>query len=90
MTEPVEDVEALRAERDELREALRRTLENLRAAISDILLMQHVVPEEMARHIDQRLPVLRRAAGWLPDDDYPNPLGLLSANPPDDEATISQ
>jgi hypothetical protein len=68
VTEPSDEIEALRAERDELREALRHRTGMLHGAISKILLKQSApsCPEEMARTIDDRIAPVRWAAGWAP------------------------
>jgi hypothetical protein len=68
MTEPGDEIEVLRAEREELRVALRRRTGMLHGAISKILLKQSEpsFPEEMARTIDDRIAPVRWAAGWAP------------------------
>lgn len=86
MTQPADEIEALRAERDELQGALLRTRGRVAWVISDIYRQQHYdpdFPEVLSRWMDESiLPRLRRAVGWLPDDggDYldPSPLDLGS------------
>jgi hypothetical protein len=68
MTEPGDEIETLRAERDELREALRRRTTMLHGPISAILfkLWASSLPEEMTRTIDDRIAPVRWATGWSP------------------------
>ena len=68
MTEPGVEKETLRAERDDLREALRHRTAMMRGAISQIHFKQWVrkYPEEMACAIDDRIPPVRWAAGGSP------------------------
>ena len=68
MTEPGVENETLRAERDDLREALRHRTAMMRGAISQIHFKQSVrkYPEEMACAIDDRIAPVRWAAGWSP------------------------
>jgi hypothetical protein len=68
MTEPVNEIEALRAERGELRERLFRITGTLGGAVSQILWYYWVssVPEDLARTIDDRIAPVRWATGWEP------------------------
>ena len=68
MTEPVNEIEALRAERDELRERVDRITGALGGAVSRILWYYAVssVPEDLARTIDDRIAPVRWATGWPP------------------------
>jgi hypothetical protein len=73
MTEPADEIEALRAQRDELQGALLRTRGRVCWVISDIYRQQHFdpdFPEGLSRWMDETiLPRLRRAVGWAPEDD---------------------
>jgi hypothetical protein len=65
MTEPVDGIEALRAERDELREELSRAVGT--CEVPQILMLPHLEPdlfEDVARMLDEAPPRPRRVAGW--------------------------
>lgn len=66
--ESTEDIDNLRAERDELEAALTQARGSVAWVISDILRLQahdSTLPEDVTRWLDGSiLPRLRRAAGW--------------------------
>jgi hypothetical protein len=70
-SEPADDIDALRAERDQLLKALTQTRGSVAWVISDILRLQHydsTLPERVALWLETSiLPRLRQAAGWVPD-----------------------
>ena len=73
MIEPTNEIEALCAERDELRERLERITGTLGGNVSQILWYYAVssVPEDLARTIDDRIAPVRWATGWPPYIDRP-------------------
>jgi hypothetical protein len=68
MNEPVDDVEALRAERNELRDEMLRMRGSVAWVISDIYRQQHYdpdFPEHLSRWMDESiLRRLRQVVGW--------------------------
>ena len=81
MAEPADEIDALRVERDKLREDLHRLRGGVMWVISDILRQQHFdpdFPEHLSRWMDDSiLPRLRRELGGLRakrgEDGDPNP-----------------
>jgi hypothetical protein len=82
MTDPADEIEALRAERDQLQDALMRTRGGVAWVISDIYRQQHWgpdFPDWLSSWMDGSiLPRLRRAVGWLPENDGRQPDASLS------------
>jgi hypothetical protein len=70
-SEPADDIDALRAERDQLQKALTQTRGSVAWVISDVLRVQHhdsTLPERVTFWLDTSiLSRLRQAAGWVPD-----------------------